>query len=85
MAEREEQQPVTQPSLTSVKMAKDELCMSIVGSQCPLHMDGSVAISWVVGAVKRLDLAPRCSGKVGHWASINWVIVSIPDCSLPLN
>lgn len=72
-------------SLTSGKMARDELHASIVGPQRPLRVDGSAAIDWMAEAVRRLGLAPRCSGKVDHWASISWVIVSIPDCSLPLN
>lgn len=38
-----------------------------------------------VCAVSLLSLAPRCSGKVGHWVSISWIIAANPYCSLPLN
>lgn len=49
-------------------------------SPCSQHRPA--ATTWTP-AVCPLGLAPRCSVKVGLWASISPVIVAIPGCSLP--
>lgn len=73
------QQPHTQPALASedmrLEIRPEARILEFPEPPASGAAQPPLPEAW---AVSLLSLAPRCAEKVGHWASISWVMASIP-------